>query len=482
MRRMVTGLAGTLKLVGAAGAGFSPKRRRQAPLSRICLRSLAILVAVPWFAAGLPAHGYAKTLAAWVQLVGPARQASIRVIIPGDASCPTLTADDEPLAMRVRAEPGPIFSEGKLPPRADFPVKVCEAIAPEGKKRVLVDDKPLPLPAADIRRIAVFGDTGCRIKNNKKLQDCQDASKWPYAKVARHAAEAMPDLVIHVGDYLYRESCDVTACADTPTGYGWDVWNADFFTPSLPLFSAAPWIMVRGNHESCSRAAEGWFRFLYHAPPEPSCAAMSPFFIADLGSQSFVVMDSSAVAGVEGAEGSARDNDDDDDDEVASAPAADLIEKIRSRYQSIAQSIPAHAWLLTHSPFYGIRRDKTTGEDKIDNTIEVEAIGSMLSPNIEMITSGHIHIFEALGFGRNNPQWPPQLVVGTGGDKLAKRPNEPDSVLGVQVDHSLIVKNFAYMILDRDGADWKGTLFDEDGAFLARCRLSNRDLTCRKER
>jgi len=99
-----------------------------------------------------------------------------------------------------------------------------------------------------------------------------------------------------------------------------------------------------------------------------------------------------------------------------------------------------------------------------------------------MITSGHIHIFEALTFGRTNPQWPPQLVVGTGGDKLAKKPNEPDNVLGVQVDHSLIVKNFAYMILDRDGADWKGTLFDEDGARLARCRLSNRDLNCRKER
>ena len=105
----------------------------------------------------------------------------------------------------------------------------------------------------------------------------------------------------------------------------------------------------------------------------------------------------------------------------------------------------------------------------------------MLSPNIEMITSGHIHIFEALTFGRTNPQWPPQLVVGTGGDKLAKKPNEPVNVLGVQVDHSLIVKNFAYMILDRDGANWKGSLFDEDGALLANCELANRDLACRKQ-
>jgi hypothetical protein len=37
------------------------------------------------------------------------------------------------------------------------------------------------------------------------------------------------------------------------------------------------------------------------------------------------------------------------------------------------------------------------------------------------------------------------------------------------------------MILDREGANWKGTLFDEDGIRLAHCDLSSRDLTCRKE-
>ncbi|MGZ5828548.1 MAG: hypothetical protein ACXWJW_08420, partial [Xanthobacteraceae bacterium] len=78
-------------------------------------------------------------------------------------------------------------------------------------------------------------------------------------------------------------------------------------------------------------------------------------------------------------------------------------------------------------------------------------------------------------------QWPPQLIVGTGGDKLAKKPTEPDQVFGVRVDNSLILKNFAYMIWDRDEANWKGTLFDEDGAPLAHCHLSNRDLTCRTE-
>jgi hypothetical protein len=40
------------------------------------------------------------------------------------------------------------------------------------------------------------------------------------------------------------------------------VWNVDFFEPSARLFAAAPWIMVRGNSETCEHAGEGWFRLL----------------------------------------------------------------------------------------------------------------------------------------------------------------------------------------------------------------------------
>jgi predicted phosphodiesterase len=275
--------------------------------------------------------GNAVTPVAWVELVGPGRQASIRIVVSKDANCPILNADGELLATRVRAEPGPLFREGRLPPSAGFPVRVCETAVPEGKKRVLWGDQPLPLPAAEIHRIVIFGDTGCGIKTSKKPQDCASADKWPYAKVVEHAAQAHPDLVIHVGDYLYRESCDVAACAGAKIGYGWDGWDADFFTPSAPLFAAAPWIMVRGNHENCKRAADGWFRFLAREQPQPTCADMSPFFLVDLGGQSFVVMDSSAVASeASDDKAHAAPADGEDDDEAGSAPAEGLIERIRT--------------------------------------------------------------------------------------------------------------------------------------------------------
>ena len=55
-------------------------------------------------------------------------------------------------------------------------------------------------------------------------------------------------------------------CRGSPWGYGWDAWNADFFAPARDLLAAAPWVFVRGNHESCARAGQGWWRFLDPRP------------------------------------------------------------------------------------------------------------------------------------------------------------------------------------------------------------------------
>jgi Calcineurin-like phosphoesterase len=195
----------------------------------------------------------AKPLAAWIELVGPGGAASIRAIVSKDSACPAVQSGRGALQMHVRSEPGPSTLAKKA---AEFPVRVCEADAPKGKTSMSVDGLALPDVSTDLRRIVVLGDTGCRIKKGK-TQDCDDPHEWPYRDMATRAAAAHPDLVIHVGDYLYREkSCQGRAvvCPDTPVGYGWDVWNADFFKPSAKLFAAAPWIMVRGNHETCARA------------------------------------------------------------------------------------------------------------------------------------------------------------------------------------------------------------------------------------
>jgi phosphodiesterase/alkaline phosphatase D-like protein len=79
-------------------------------------------------------------------------------------------------------------------------------ILPSGITSAVVDGLPLPLPKTYPQRLVVVGDTGCRLKDEEAFQACHDAQAWPFESIARSAARWRPDLVIHLGDYLYRES------------------------------------------------------------------------------------------------------------------------------------------------------------------------------------------------------------------------------------------------------------------------------------
>ena len=51
-------------------------------------------------------------------------------------------------------------------------------------------------------------------------------------------------------------------------------------------------------------------------------------------------------------------------------------------------------------------------------------------------------------------------------------------VNGIKVVNSVTYAGFAYMVWDRTGNLWVGTLFDADGRPLNHCRLLDRSLTC----
>ncbi len=239
-------------------------------------------------------------------VLGP-QGAVARAIIADATGCPAIAIDGTQQPMNVRA-----------PPDAAFPVMVCEMPIPAGTKSASImsagaENSPLPLPGAELKSIAAFGDTGCRLKAPKgaakgksfdaddedyrgKFQDCNVPAAWPFAQVAASIAAAKPDLVIHVGDYLYRESaCPPrdTGCARSPHGDDWPTWKADFFAPAATALRAAPWIMVRGNHEICSRAGAGYFRLLDPTPAQgaPACVDLIPQFTVTLAGQSFVVLE-----------------------------------------------------------------------------------------------------------------------------------------------------------------------------------------------
>jgi hypothetical protein len=146
-----------------------------------------------------------KLEAAYVVL-GP-RGPVARAVLAQASACPTITIDGAQQPMNVRALPD-----------ATFPVLVCERPIPAGVTSASVENLPLPLPKATLKSIAAFGDTGCRLKAAKamakggnavdededrgKFQDCNNLALWPFAQVSQSVADAKPDLVIHLGDYL----------------------------------------------------------------------------------------------------------------------------------------------------------------------------------------------------------------------------------------------------------------------------------------
>ena len=396
----------------------------------------------------------AAIFAQWVQL-GPDSSASVRAIT--DEACPAVAFDGVAMAMRVRAEPDAKFANV---PSSRFPVRSCEADVPAGAKSAAIAGKPLPLPRPDPHRILVFGDTGCRLKMPDQVQDCNDPKAWPFAKIVASAAAAKPDLVIHVGDYHYREDpCPAgrAGCAGTPYGYGWEPWNLDFFVPAEPLLATAPWSMVRGNHEDCERAGEGWFRFLDRAPMSSACRDLTGIFVSRLGDF--------GVVNVDGA--------------FAVDPKKDpdsLVALLRQQLAEISGKIPGDAWLATHRPLDAMRGSK----DKLvtDNQVEEAAFGSDLPKSVHMLVSGHIHFFQANDFGGEHV---PQLVVGMGGDDLEPKPQASmggASINGNRVVSSTTYSGYGYMIWEKQGGLWQGVLYDTDGAKLGTCRLEGRSLSC----
>jgi hypothetical protein len=399
----------------------------------------------------------AKVYAQWVQL-GPDGAASARAIT--DAACPAVVFDGISVAMGARSEPGQPF--GNVKP-AEFPVRSCEVAVPPGAVTAILEGRPLPLPKPNPRRILVFGDTGCRLLG-AAAQDCNDPAEWPFAKISALAAAAQPDLVIHVGDYHYRENaCPVArrGCEGSPFGYGFDAWNADFFEPAAPLLAAAPWVMVRGNHEDCARAGEGWFRFLDRAAMEATCRDLTGVFVAKAGDFGVVVVDTAAAVDPRG----------------DLAPMADTL---RRQFSEVADKVPAEAWMATHRPLNAMIDLGTAGGPRnvVDNKVQELAYGPVMPAGVRMHVAGHIHFFQAVDFGGARP---PQLVVGTGGDALTLM--APMSVVGADINGQRVVNSvtrlgFGYMIWERAGAAWLGTLYDVAGKPLDRCQLIGRLLNC----
>jgi hypothetical protein len=449
-------------------------------------RRSAVLVAMALvFAAATPAAAQSAT-ATYVVLGGAGAVARAVVFVGAAAivpQCPAIVVNGTSQTMSVRGHPN-----------ADFPILVCEFALPASATSASVAGQALPLPPAELKSIAVFGDTGCRLKATKpkkapatqvtrdtdepeesgKFQDCNNLADWPFAPMSTTIANAKPDLVVHVGDYLYRESACPSGdqgCEGSPHGDNWTTWAADFFTPAAPLLKAAPWIVTRGNHEICSRAGLGYALLLDPSPASgntpPACVEMIGQYTVSVGGHAFIMLDSSDAA-----------------DECPKSGCDSKPYK-----EQFAAMKPAKGtWLVTHRPIWGFTnsKDKKTGKRKLgirNMTLQAAVKDWNNAPpaGIDLVLSGHIHLWEALSFADKRS---PQFVLGSGSTELAHKITE--KLQGQKIDHTTIAAaktdhHFGYTMFapSKHGGHWDATFYDTSGNAKIACKVEPTKATCR---
>jgi hypothetical protein len=306
--------------------------------------------------------------------------------------------------------------------------------------------------------------------------------------VAKTAAAWKPDLVLHVGDYHYRESecpAGMAGCAGSPWGYGLDAWRADFLDPAAPLLKAAPWAMVRGNHESCDRGGQGWQRFFdpyplaanrtCDDPANDATGNISDPYAIPLGDGAQIVIWDTAVAG------------------NTLFPASDprwaaYLANAR-RIDVLAKAVP-HTILANHHPVLAAAafKDKQGQINVVPSNPSLvgelsEADQAIYPAGIDLLLSGHIHVWEQLSFGGRLPS---QIVAGFSGtqeDTVLLPETLPadfkNSANATPDAFSSWVDGFGFMTMERTGtADWKVEIHDLAGVIVNRCTIAGRISKC----
>ena len=472
-------------------------RARPALLALTTLGAIAILASCGGEGADVArgpgvAAADARLKAAWVE-VGANGQTIVRAVTAA-ADCPAIVIDGVSFPMTLRAAAGTAAQRTTASDAADskpseFPVNTCESRPAAGTASVRVGGRALPLPQAQPRLIAVLADTGCRMKKaDNAYQACNDATAWPFATIAATVASMRPDLVVHIGDYHYRENAcpqDVAGCKDSPWGYGWDTWEADLFRPAAPLLAAAPWVMARGNHEECARAGQGWMRFLdtraYGAglscdsPANDNTANFSDPYAVPLGRDTQIVIFDSAKAG------------------TAPFGASDFKFPIyQAQFRQVAALVAdgsKTSLFANHHPILAFA--PIAGGAPAPGNIGLQAVMRTLHPvayypeGVKIALHGHVHDFQALSFASAHPA---TFVTGNGGDNVDVNLPDPfpaglTPAPGVVLKRITHTNTFGFMMMERDtGADapWLYKAYTRDGKLLTTCVPAGSKIACDK--
>ncbi len=420
-------------------AGYNRARMTDARISAlngIGMMALRIVAASAFVLASFCAS--ADPLYVWTQYT-PGGVEARAIVEPG--ACPSVMLDGAPATMALRAAPD-----------QSFPVAVCALALPKDVQKAEINGRPIALPKVAAQKILLIGDTGCRVKY-VLMQACNDPKAWPFHQIAQSAAAMGPDLVVHLGDYHYRETVCAPfnkGCAGSPSGDNWATWRAEFFEPAGDLLTRAPFVFVRGNHELCARAGAGWTRFIdpYPFAPDQGCRSKEPPYLVDLDGVALLAMDVS------------------DADE--NTPDAEAAAFYKTQFVA-AEAVKGPVFIAMHKPIWIYGANQTLAL----------AARNVIPANVQAILSGHRHVFEVVSYESDLPA---QIVAGNGGDWLQFGETGDFShktILGVEVKFGRTLPDlFGFALLERARDHWLLHAYDMDAHQRMECALKARDLVC----
>lgn len=368
----------------------------------VLLAVLFVAVAAGAGAALLVPSNKADTIV-WTQFgFGDRPMLIARALIGKGGDCPTIEIDGQRGTMQLRDDArSAVFGrlcEAKRPLDDALDVRIRQG------STVLLDQHVTRQPAS----VLMLGDSGCRVTSFFD-QVCSDERKWPFGRVAAAAVRQPAGLILHLGDYYYRETpCKGSSAPCIPGPYGDTeaAWRADFFTPARDLLAKAPWIFTRGNHEDCLRGGFGWH--YYFSESAAACDLVHPPAHIAFKGWSLVDFDSAHTQ-----------------DRYAVGPLnqswVDLAAKLGAQRPAGGPVL-----LATHEPGYFTCTDDDTGERVPCRAGSIAALGGVraIADAVRdtgartLLFSGHIHAFQVL-----DTQAMTQVIVGIGGanpDKVAK--------------------------------------------------------------
>ncbi len=130
-----------------------------------------------------------------------------------------------------------------------------------------------------------------------------------------------------------------------------------------------------------------------------------------------------------------------------------------------------NAWLVDHHPFWGVKNNRVTARIGPMSPL-LDAAWEKASPKgIDLILSGHTHLFEIVSFDHGRP---PQIVAGDGGTEMEEpiltSPNGM-TVHGLAISASQAKHEFGYTVLGRTAAGWRLELKGAAGRTLGTGRI-----------